>query len=159
MPANLPQAFQSSGGSGDVQWFGATPTNVIQIGQLVSVMGGTATTLAASNGTASTATNNGYVPIYNTYYDEFNIGYNIIIGFGYVGWDGGGTTLSLTKLGSEPVGWGNVSAVLVGAMQLPVDASGNPVVSVSTLFSDHVNLVTNPLYAPVLVNHYIGPGQ
>ncbi|MGO8691931.1 MAG: TadE/TadG family type IV pilus assembly protein [Thermoguttaceae bacterium] len=158
MTVGTAQAFQSSGGTGEVQWFGAPPTGVIQIGQLAPLPVGT-TTLAATTGTAAIATNKGYVPISNTYYDESNNAYNVIIGFGYAGWNWDGTTLSLTKLASAPVGWGNVSAALVGVVQPPTDPKGNPVLTVSTLFSDHVNLVTNPLYAPVLVNHYIGPPQ
>ena len=111
-----------------------------------------------SSGTTAAATSSGYVPVYNSYTGSDGTAYNVIIGFGYVGWAWDGTTLSLTKLASR-VGWGNVSAALVGVVQPPTDTNGNPVLAVSTLFSDHVNLVANPLYAPVLVNHYIGPNS
>ena len=62
MTVGTAQAFQSSGGTGEVQWFGAPPTGVIQIGQLAPLPVGT-TTLAATTGTAAIATNKGYVPI------------------------------------------------------------------------------------------------
>jgi hypothetical protein len=114
MPAYVPQAFQSSIGFGDIQWFGNPPTNVIQIGQSVSVMGGTAATLEMG-GTASAPSQSGYVPIYAT----LSLGgqSSTIIGFGYVlwNWDAGSGTLTLTKglAGTLPVGYGNVSGVLV----------------------------------------------
>ena len=100
MTVGTAQAFQSSGGTGEVQWFGAPPTGVIQIGQLAPLPVGT-TTLAATTGTAAIATNKGYVPISNTYYDESNNAYNVIIGFGYAGWNWDGTYVEPDK---APVG-------------------------------------------------------
>ena len=52
------------------------------------------------------------------------------------------------KARAAPVGWGNVSAALVGVVQPPTDPKGNPVLTVSTLFSDHVNLVTKSALRP-----------
>jgi hypothetical protein len=81
---------------------------------------------------------------------------NTIIGFGYVqswNWNGSATggTLSVTMgpSGSQPVGGGNVSGAFIpGLTQDTAD--------LATLFQEHAAF-TNPLYAPVLVNHYIGP--
>jgi Tfp pilus assembly protein PilV len=165
MPANVPEAFQSSGGSGDVQWFGNSPTNVIQIGQSVSVMGGTSTTLAIG-GVAGTPTQSGYVPIYAVV--PLGGQSSTIIGFGYVrwNWDAASGTLTLTKgsTGTYPVGCGNVSGVLV--LALPASFSQQ---DVATLFQLHAGAATDPslapdnltnsVYAPVLVNRYIGPNQ
>jgi hypothetical protein len=51
--------------------------------------------------------------------------------------------------GSQPVGGGNVSGAFIpGLTQDTAD--------LATLFQEHAAF-TNPLYAPVLVNHYIGP--
>ena len=82
---------------------------------------------------------------------------NTIIGFGYVRnwtWTAdatGGGTLSITMGPSGSVGSGNVSGVFVpGLTQDTTDFV--------SLFQAHAKF-TNPLYAPVLVNRFIGPQQ
>jgi hypothetical protein len=165
MPANVPQAFQSSSGSGDIQWFGNSPTSVIQIGQPMSVMGGTSTPLAIG-GATDILTQSGYVPIYATV--PLGGQSSTIIGFAYVrwNWNAASRTLTLTKgpSGTRPVGCGNISGVLV--LALPASFSQQ---DVTTLFQLHAGAVTDPtlvldnltnsVYAPVLVNRYIGPNQ
>ncbi len=79
---------------------------------------------------------------------------NTIIGFGYVqSWtwtgDATGGTLNLTIGPSGSVGCGNVSGAFVPVLTLDTT-------DFTTLFQEHATL-SNPLYAPVLVNHYIGP--
>ncbi len=87
-----------------------------------------------------------YVPLIDTN--------NTIIGFGYVQswtWNGDATggTLNITIGPSGSVGYGNVSGAFVpGLTQDTTDFT--------TLFNEHATF-SNPLYAPVLVNHYIGP--
>ncbi len=94
-----------------------------------------------------------YVPVVDTN--------NTIIGFGYVqswtwtedatGATGGTLSITMGPSGSQPVGYGNVSGAFVpGLTQDTTDFT--------TLFQEHATL-NNPLYAPVLVNHYIGPNS
>jgi hypothetical protein len=131
--------------------FGSSPSNTLQIGQLLSAMGESFTSVQAIPATGSLP-NAGYVPIYATYGDN-NI--KMIIGFGYVQWSWDGTILMLVRPKADWIGSENVSGVLVRDLELPNDTSGNPIVTASKLFHDHAAL-PHPLYAPVLVNRFIG---
>ena len=84
MPADVPQAFQSSSGSGDVQWSGTRPDRNRHSGWPVSVRtwAWTSTTLAIG-GVAGTPTQSGYVPIY-AMVSHLGGQTSTIIGFGYV---------------------------------------------------------------------------
>ena len=97
-----------------------------------------------------------YLPIYDTI-----AGANTIIGFGYSPqwtWQAdlasGGGTLTLTPppTGSQSVGYGNISGTFIPG--LPQDTS-----DYADLFVAHASFTGGSAYAPVLVNHYIGPQQ
>ncbi len=125
------------------------PQNAAWLSQYVSASG---TKAVNSTGPTLLALSQ-YVPIVDPN--------NTIIGFGYVqswtfspdetGATGGTLVITMAPPGSQPVGSGNVSGAFVAG--LPQDTT-----DFTTLFSEHVNF-SNPLYAPVLVNHYIGPNQ
>jgi hypothetical protein len=144
-------SWTSTASTTSASCFVAAPQGILQIGQSLPA----ATPVSVSSSTTNLPST-GYVPIYWPYTGSDGNTYNVIIGFGYIQFDP--TTLTV-KAESGQVGSGNVSAVLVTSLSIPNDTKGNPVVSASQLFADHVNLLTNPLYAPVLVNHYIGPQQ
>jgi hypothetical protein len=146
--------------------------SLLEIGQQVEQVGGPSTSIASTNasGLSSyydtlTVTPSGssgqtllclsqYVPLCDANFT--------VIGFGYVqSWtwqgDASGGTLTLTKGSSpQPVGYGNISAAI--APGLPQDAAAT---NIATVFTEHEGLI-DPIYAPVvyapvLVNHYIGP--
>jgi hypothetical protein len=104
----------------------------------------TTSTLAAGSGN--------YVPIY----DDFPSQSATIIGFVYVQWSYDGVAILTLNPPADSsrvsqVGSQNVSGCI--ALPLPANLSQQ---DISLLFQDHAALA-NPLCAPVLVNHYIGP--
>lgn len=133
---------------------------LIGIGQSVVAAGNAAPLTSVTDSTLYQ-----YAPIYA---DDGVIGPgNIVVGFGQVTWSlstlNGTTTLTLTRGTKNPIGSGNVSGVL--AMPLPATLTQQ---NVNTLFQDHAGLpnpdgslnpdaLVYPLYASVLVDHYIGP--
>ena len=92
-----------------------------------------------------------YVPLVDTN--------NTIIGFGYVqSWTltpdptgATGGTLSVTLGPSGSVGYGNLSGAYVRRDCRKTQPH------FTTLFQGSTRHLDNPLFAPVLVNHYIGP--
>ena len=121
-----------------------------EIGQQVAAAGN----IAPLSNAAANSTLYLYVPVY-----DGTIGNgNTIIGFGLVQWtwDASSAAMTLTKgaAGTRPVGYGNLSGVLI--LGLPRDAAGNVTVDPTALFAAHAAL-SSPLYSPVLVNRYIGP--
>jgi hypothetical protein len=94
-----------------------------------------------------------YVPIYANYPSQAGT----IIGFVYYNnwtYTSGSLTLGPATVAVQ-IGGQNVSLT----MALPLPATLAPA-DVSTMFQDHANLFSqNPLFAPALVNHYIGPNQ
>jgi hypothetical protein len=155
-------------------------TNVVGIGQQVggpNVPAGNAGTLASIAGSSLYSPENlyRYVPVYNP--GGAVAPGSIIVGFGYVEWtwNASSGTLTLTKgafgpqpfgdgnppdgpypprprpgsPAAQPVGYGNVTGAFVRG--LPLDSS-----DFDALFKANATF-GSPLYAPVLVDHYIGP--
>ncbi len=126
-----------------------------QIGQSVSIANVSAIAAAVASPLYAPSNLYQYVPIYDTI-----AGANTIIGFGYLPqwtWQAdpvnGGGTLTLTPpSGPQPVGYGNISGTFVPG--LPQDTS-----DYSDLFAAHASFTGGSAYAPVLVDHYIGPQQ
>jgi len=92
-----------------------------------------------------------YVPIYADYPSQPAT----IIGFVYVNWSYQGGSLTLgPAAGAVQIGGQNVSPT----MALPLPAVLAPA-DATAMFQDHAALFSqNPLYAPALVNRYLGPG-
>ncbi len=91
-----------------------------------------------------------YVPIYANYTSQ----QGTIIGFVYCNWSytGGNLTLGPNTTAVQ-IGGQNVSPT----MALPLPAVLAPA-DAAAMFQDHTALFSQyPLYAPALVNHYIGP--
>jgi hypothetical protein len=80
---------------------------------------------------------------------------SMIVGFGYVQWtwnqSSGILTVTKGALGPQPVGYGNVSGAYVTGLRRDTN-------DFTDLFSVHATF-GSPLYAAVLVNHYVGPNQ
>ena len=131
---------------------GLTATGVAGIGQAV-IAGSDSSTLAAYPASLPA-----YIPIYTT--TELGGQQYTIIGFGYL--PPGSLTVGAAQIVIAPSG-GAAAAYPVaarnasGVVALPV-LGGFSAQDVSTLFALHEGLVS-PVYAPVLVDHYIGPNS
>jgi hypothetical protein len=122
---------------------------VVMLGQRIGGpnVPGADPTVAQSGGFA-------YVPVYDDITNGAgNTDYGIVVGFGCVqSWTisgGANSSLSLTPTAAGQIGYGNVTGVLPAGLNMDTTA-------VSALFISH-RTFSNPLYAPVLVDHYLGP--
>jgi hypothetical protein len=94
----------------------------------------------------------GYVATWSAEPDYYTRGPNGQIDYMTSPWH-----LQMTRLplGRQLVGYGNVSGVVVPG--IPQDTGPQYGTSFNTIFQENANSLINPLYAPVLVNRYIGP--
>ena len=123
-------------------------TTIVMIGQRVG-----SSNIPPGNANEPQSGNLAYVPIYDDIQDDVgNTYYGIVVGFGAVqSWQIAGNFVTFTALPSGRVGSCNVTGVLPPGLTMDTTA-------VSAVFRSH-GTFQNPLYAPVLVNHYIGPQQ
>jgi hypothetical protein len=125
---------------------------VLEIGQTVGasikpISAGTLTQYYIAS--QAVPTSQYYVPVL----DPTNtiIGFRCLQSWAWQGDASGGTLTVTPSAQSQPIGYGNVTSVLPPGLIMDTTA-------VSALFASH-GTFTNPLYAPVLVNHHIGPQQ